>query len=201
MEAALAQQTSAMELEEVAETAWALLLEGVSNRKTSFHVPSVASTCIDLTPSIRTVVLRGVDKYGRKIRFHTDKRSKKYGQLLSNPSLAFHFYDEAKQVQVQLQTTATLHNCDEVAAEAWSSSQPMSKLCYAAPISPGASVSTPPSAPRLQDPDPEFGYNNFCVVEGFVLKMEWLKLSADGHKRAAFSWGEDGILISEWLAP
>ena len=96
---------------------------------------------------------------------------------------------------------ADVDDCDEVAAAAWSSSQPMSKLCYAAPISPGASVSTPPPAPTLRDTDPEVGYNNFCVVEGFVLKMEWLKLSADGHKRAAFSWGEDGMLISEWLAP
>ena len=190
-----------MELDEVLETAWALLLEGVSNRKAPFHVPAVASTCIDLTPSIRTVVLRGVNKCERTIRFHTDKRAGKYGQLLSNPSLAFHFYDEAKRVQVRLQTTATLHNCDVVAAEAWSSSQPMSKLCYAAPISPGASVSTPPSAPTLRDTDPEVGYDNFCVVEAFVLNMEWLKLSADGHQRAAFSWGEDGIFISEWLAP
>lgn len=190
-----------MELKQVLETAWIYLAEGVFDRRALFHVPTVASICVDQKPSVSAVVLRGVNKSRRLIWFHTDKRAGKYKQLLSNPFLAFHFYDEAKKVQIRLQTSAILHICDEVTVEAWSKSQPISRLCYATPVTPGTTVSTPPAAPKLQEINTEIGYQNFCVIEGSISCPEWLQPSAEGHKRAVFQWAKDGELFSEWVGP
>ena len=190
-----------MSLETVLMLAWGLLEEGVTNRREPFHTPAVATITEDFTPSIRTVVLRGVDQKNKTIRFHTDIRARKYAELAANPSLAFHFYDETKQVQIRLETTACLHNRDEVAAEAWALSQPMSKVCYATPISPGASVLMPPASFSLEEANMEIGYANFGVVEGSINYLEWLKLSARGHERAGFRWTDDGTLLCEWLGP
>ena len=190
-----------MSLETVLETAWGLLQEGATNRKKPFHTPAAASISADFKPSIRTVVLRSIDQTKKTVRFHTDIRAKKYAELTANPYLAFHFYDEAEKVQIRLETTACLHNRDEVAAEAWSLSQPMSKVCYATPITPGASVLMPPASLSLEEANMEIGYGNFGVVEGAINYLEWLKLSATGHKRAGFRWEADGTLVCEWLGP
>ena len=190
-----------MSLEAVLEKAWRLLQEGVTNRKKPFHTPAVATISADFKPSIRTVVLRGIDQSKKTVRFHTDIRAKKYAELTANSYLGFHFYDQTKKVQIRLETTAFLHNRDEVAAEAWSLSQPMSKVCYATPISPGAGVLVPPVALSLEEANMETGYDNFGVVEGAINYLEWLQLSAKGHKRAGFRWAADGTLICEWLGP
>ncbi len=190
-----------MSLETVLETAWGLLQESITDRKKPFHTPAVASISADFKPSIRTVVLRGIDQSKKTVRFHTDIRARKYAELTANPYLALHFYDETKKVQIRLETTACLHNRDEVAAEAWSLSQPMSKICYATPISPGAGLLVPPAALSLEEADLETAYDNFGVVEGAINYLEWLQLSANGHKRAGFRWAADGTLFCEWLGP
>ncbi|MEL0153164.1 MAG: pyridoxamine 5'-phosphate oxidase family protein [Halieaceae bacterium] len=190
-----------MSLDTVLAVAWGLLEEGVTNRRKPFHTPAVASITEDFTPSIRTVVLRGVDQRNKTVRFHTDIRARKYAELTANPSLALLFYDETKKVQIRLETTACLHNRDEVAADAWALSQPMSKVCYATPISPGSGVSTPPASLSLEEANMENGYANFGVVEGSIKYLEWLKLSAKGHERAGFRWSADGTLFCQWLGP
>ena len=190
-----------MSLERVLETAWDLLEEGVTDRKKPFHTPAAASISADLKPNIRTVVLRGIDQRKRAVRFHTDIRARKYAELSEKPFLALHFYDETKKVQIRLDTTVCLHNRDDVAAEAWSLSQPMSKVCYATAIPPGASVLTPPVALKPEEANMDTGYGNFGVVEATINYLEWLQLSAQGHQRAGFRWPTDGSLFCEWLGP
>ena len=77
----------------------------------------------------------------------------------------------------------------------------MSKVCYATPIAPGASVLMPPATLSLEEANMEIGYGNFGVVEGEINYLEWLQLSAKGHKRAGFRWEADGTLVSKWLGP
>ena len=86
-----------MSLDTVLAVAWGLLEEGVTNRRKPFHTPAVASITEDFTPSIRTVVLRGVDQRNKTVWFHTDIRARKYAELTANPSLALLFYDETKR--------------------------------------------------------------------------------------------------------
>ena len=50
-----------LDLKELLKTAWTLFEEGMRDRRSTFHLPTVASISVDGSPTIRTVVLRGVN--------------------------------------------------------------------------------------------------------------------------------------------
>ena len=70
-----------LDLKEGLNAAWTLIEEGVRDRRSIFHLPTVASISVDGSPTIRTVVLRGVNVSERSLRFHTDRRSAKFLEL------------------------------------------------------------------------------------------------------------------------
>ena len=79
----------------------------------------------------------------------------------------------------------------------WSASRAGSRLCYQNPLAPGAPVDRPESA--LPD-DAVAGYQNFTAIRCVVRELDWLYLSARGHRRARFVWHGEGWQGS-WLAP
>ena len=190
-----------MELDKTLETAWTLIEEGVTNRNSSFHTPTLASIAGNGYPSVRTMVLRGVNIPKRFIEFHTDRRSPKYTELSKYPESSVHFYDPSSKTQITLRTTATLHYDDSLSAKAWASSKPSSKLCYTTANGPGANVDAPPVAPSNADAIETSGYDNFCLVQADIQKLEWLRLFAAGHRRAIFTWPDQGKEKAEWIAP
>ena len=184
------------------DAAWSCLSRGVSDRQSAYHTPSIATVGIDGAPSLRTVVLRGIDRDRRHLRFHTDLRSPKVAEIRAKPALALHAYDSSSKVQLRLQGLATLHSDDAVAAEAWQQSRLMSRACYRAPSGPGTRVDAPPAAIVADKDRPDDGRGNFCAVLCTIHQLEWLHLAAAGHRRARFAWAEDGSLTtSVWLAP
>ncbi len=188
-------------LQEVLDVAWSLIEAGVSDRRSSFHLPTVASISSDGLPSMRTVVLRGVDVTRRALRFHTDCRSAKFSELSVDSRIALHFYDASIKTQIRLEATAELHVEDPLAVAAWEASRPFSRLCYATDIGPGVEVASPPAAPTLKDAKRDSGFGNFCLVIAAVNQLEWLHLAAAGHQRAAFNWCGEGPPSARWLAP
>ena len=188
-------------LQEVLNAAWSLIKEGVSDRRSSFHLPTVASISSGGSPTMRTVVLRGVDVTNRVLRFHTDSRSAKFSELSVHPRIALHFYDASIKTQIRLDATAELHLKDPLAVAAWEASRPFSRLCYAAEIGPGVEVASPPAAPTPSVAEIDSGFGNFCLVIAVVHHLEWLHLAAAGHQRAAFNWFGEGPPSARWLAP
>ena len=77
---------------------WNLLESGLKNRDAPFHIP-VFICDFEKKSDGRIVVLRGIDKAGKKIRFHTDKRSNKIKFLKSNSTSSLLFYDKVEKVQ------------------------------------------------------------------------------------------------------
>jgi len=188
-------------LQEVLDAAWSLIEAGVHDRRSSFHLPTVASISSEGLPAMRTVVLRGVDVANRVLRFHTDRRSAKFSELSVHPRIALHFYDASIKTQIRLEATAELHVEDPLAVAAWEASRPFSRLCYAADIGPGMEVASPPAAPTPRDAERDSGFGNFCLVIAAVHHLEWLHLAAAGHQRAAFDWVGEGPPSARWLAP
>lgn len=188
-------------LEDGLADAWRLIEIGVSERKSAYHLPSVATVLPDGTPSLRTVVLRGAEPAHRTVRFHTDRRTEKYGELALNPRIAMHFYDPSISTQIRLKGRASLHVGDQIARGGWDASAPMSRLCYATETAPGSRVAAPPAAPRIGDVEPDAGYADFCAVVMMVESLEWLFLAAAGHQRARFEWDAEGGLDASWIAP
>ena len=193
--------TALDDLDDILAQAWRLLSEGVTDRNAPLHTPSVATLRGDGLPSVRTVVLRGVDPAARRLRFHSDRRSAKISEIRANARVALHAYDPGRKLQLRLEGSAQVHEEDALAEAAWAASRPFSRACYRVMPGPGSAIGDPSGAvthPLVGDEDP--GRENFCAVAVTVDALEWLYLSAQGHRRARFEWREEG-LSAGWLVP
>lgn len=188
------------DLEATLAEAWRLLVRGAADRKTAFHTPVLASLRGDGRPAARTVVLRAVDPEPRILRFHTDRRSMKYGEVAADPRVSMHFYDPAAKVQICIDGRASMHVADGLADSAWHRTQPMSRICYRVSPGPGRPVEHPTAAVSHTGGDDEAGRENFAAISVAVDTMEWLYLAAQGHRRARFRW-RDWAFSATWLVP
>ncbi|TVQ56273.1 MAG: pyridoxamine 5'-phosphate oxidase [Rhodobacteraceae bacterium] len=182
---------------------WAQLARGAADRRSGFHTVQVATAARDGGARVRTVVLRGVDRAGGTIRFHTDARSEKCADIVAEPRIEVCAYDGRAKIQVRLRGRATVEAGD-AAASAWAATRPPSRVCYRTPFAPGSRLDSPGAAdpgPGARDPvDAEAGRANFRAVLVRVESIDWLYLAARGHRRARFACdgrGWSGV----WLAP
>ncbi len=181
--------------------AWRLLRRGVSDRRSPFHTPVLATQRGDGFPAIRTVVLRAVDETRHRLRFHTDVRSAKFREISAEPRVAVHFYGASEKLQLRLDGRATLHRDDELADTAWRATRPFSRACYRVAVMPGTVVGNPHASSSADDSDdPEAGRENFAAISVSIDCLEWLYLAARGHRRARFSW-KNGEVEGAWLVP
>jgi pyridoxamine 5'-phosphate oxidase len=181
--------------------AWRLITRGVADRRSPFHTPTVATIGLDGAPSLRTVVLRHCNAAGRRLRFHTDRRSQKVSELALDPRISIHFYDPTAKIQLRVAGRALVHVEGPVAESAWAASRPFSRACYAVNPGPGAALEGPgdydlPTDPALYDA----GRIQFCAVETHIASIEWLYLANAGHRRARFAWKGTAVQ-AEWLVP
>ena len=86
------------DLDAVLPTAWWMLGWGVGDPKADFHIAQVATVDGAGRPTLRSMVLRGVDRDARAIRFHTDHRSGKVGELRTRGEIAALLYDRDEKV-------------------------------------------------------------------------------------------------------
>lgn len=177
-----------------------MLVRGAADRRHPFHTPQVATVGEDGAPSVRTVVLRGVEPAARRLRFHTDRRSRKARELAAEPRLAIHAYHPAARIQLRLWGTATLHRDDAVAEAAWAATRPFSRACYRLAAAPGSPADDPQAALAVSGDGPEAGREAFLAVTVSVARMEFLHLAASGHRRALYDWSS-GALEARWLVP
>lgn len=186
--------------------AFGLLSDAVSNRNAPFRTPVISSIIQDekgeLTPSSRIVVLRAFDSLQRRFRFHTDIRSEKISNFQNIPSICGLFYDPAENLQLRLTGKCRVDQDGALADRAWDEARPFSRECYRIEPGPGSQIEFGSSyieQPMSDHLDP--GRDNFCAVEIKFDTLEWLFLRSEGHRRAKFTWGQDGTLTSCWLAP
>ena len=83
----------------------------------------------------------------------------------------------------------------------------MSRQCYLGAEPPGSNTSIATSGLSEEIDNLKYtieesnsGYKNFCVLENYILSIEWLYLAAKGHRRAKFSF-KDNSVIKKWLIP
>lgn len=190
------------DLDTILPEAWRLLARGVADRRSPFHTICVANVDATGAPSMRTVVLRGVDVSAPALRFHTDLRSQKAADLARDPRIAVHGYDPGAKVQIRVSGRASLHTDDAVADAAWNGSRQFSRICYGvepgpgAPLAEGGDFSLPETEAEIAA-----GRTNFAAVVVAVERLEWLYLAHSGHRRAAFTWDVAGRVSADWLVP
>jgi pyridoxamine 5'-phosphate oxidase len=188
---------------------WTLLLNGALRSKDDLHTAQFATLTAEGLPDVRTVVLRKAFAEQKVLWFHTDARAEKVAQIAVNPNVFWHFYDARRRMQFRLKAIATVHSEGEIQSLQWQNTPMMSRKCYLTPHSPGSisavATSGLPLEMEARDPEPhesEIGAANFVVVTTQILRLEWLFLHHAGHRRARFSYDEQGkMLDAAWLIP
>lgn len=189
------------DLDETLVEAWRLLEEGVTDRHSPCHTPSIATLDAEGLPSLRTVVLRAVDPPTRSLRFHTDARSSKVAEIEAQSRVALHAYHPLRKIQLRLTGLASLHREDDVARAAWEASRYFSRLCYGVAPGPGTAIAEAWDWQQGEDGSAEAAsFAHFCAVVVQIDTLEWLYLAARGHRRARFDW-RTGALSETWLVP
>lgn len=185
--------------------AWEQLVAGVNDRHHGFHTIQTATVDSDGLPQVRTVILRAASPSETTLRFHTDTRAGKIGDLQAQPIVAVHAYHAPGKLQLRLRGRAQVHVNDDVAAQAWAESRPMSRTCYRMDPGPGTALTGPDAyrpgdAVEVTAQNPDVGYAQFCVVVLHIDSVEWLYLAAAGHRRARWT-RHNGRWTGQWLAP
>lgn len=197
---------TASTLDDVLESSWELLHDGVRNFRSPFHHPSL-TTIDDNKPQVRIVILRGFSEKERTLTCHCDARSPKVVQMRNNPSVGWLFYHPRKWLQLRLSGTASVHTDDDTAESQWERVRPHQRINYCAEMPSGFLTEKPTSglpdflaetAPKLLD-GPE-ARRNFAAVVCQFDKMDWLLLKLTGHIRAQFRW-KDGRWYGSWVIP
>ncbi len=118
--------------------------------------------------------------------------------IVANPRVALHVWDDGTQVQVRLDGAAALQPKD-VARSEWDRLHAGSRDTYRVRPTPGTAL-TDPAVADTDRVDEDAAFANFAVIAVDFDGMEWLHLARDGHRRAAFIWTAD-VMQADWLVP
>ena len=203
----MTEQWLTTDLDELCAHLWRTLESGAKNAKSPLHTPVFSTVTTTGAPGARVVVLRECVPQLRRLRCHTDARSLKAAELAKNPAVAWLFYDAAQKIQIRATGTARLHQGDEEARHGWQQSRLDSRRCYLVSEASGTPLEALASGlpaylteRRPTAAESEAGWPNFAVVISEITRLDWLYLSAYGHRRAQFTW--DGAnWRGSWVIP
>ena len=197
---------SNLTLDDVLESSWRFLHEGVRDFRSPFHKASL-TTVDGMKPHVRMVILREFSEEDRTLVCHCDARSPKVSQIRNNPNVSWLFYHPGKWMQVRLSGAASVHTDDDRAESQWEKVSLPHRINYCAETLPGTPTEKPASGlPELlrdkarQLRDVPEARKNFAVIVCRFDEMDWLLLKLTGHIRAKFCW-KDGAMEASWVIP
>ena len=166
---------------------WDLLAQGVVNKKSKFHTPTLSTVNGNMINS-RTIILRKVDNKTKMLFFYSDSRSRKVLNIIQNNNVTLHLYEPRFKLQVQLYGHAKIENNSEKTKNIWSSLNSFSKKNYLSALSPGEKID---SLDNLKyNTDNEEAFYNFSLIYFKVSKLECLQLSDNKNIRVEFVYTE-----------
>lgn len=183
-----------------------MLKRGVTRFNDPFHWPVLGTTGGDGC-NVRTVILRQFLLPDRILVCHTDARAGKVQEIGHCSEVRWLFYHPEEKVQLRISGQATCHQDDPLADSQWAATNITSRLDFCATHPPGTPVDKPSSglphfllkrAPTVLEN--KRSRRNFMAISCSIHSMDWLKLSALGHRRARFDWHENR-LDATWLIP
>ncbi len=166
------------------------LKKGVKDRRHGFHTPVFSNINEKGLINSRVVVLRKFDPDEMKINFNSDLRSNKINGLRLDTKTNFLFYDQKVKIQLRIATVSKIYFNNDIAEQAWRKTSLSSRKCYLTEDAPSTikTNATDGLPKHLKGIEPtidesEKGYANFSVVSNQIQSIDWLYLSAFGHRR------------------
>ena len=162
---------------------WDLLAQGVVNKKSKFHTPTLSTVNGNMINS-RTIILRKVDNKTKMLFFFSDSRSRKVLNIIQNNNVTVHLYEPRFKLQVQLYGYAKIENNSEKTKNIWSSLNSLSKKNYLSALSPGEKINSLDNF--KYNTDNEEAFYNLSLIYFKVSKLECLQLSDIKNIRVEF---------------
>ena len=152
----------------------------------------------------RVMVLRGFDRVGWRLRFHTDARSPKCKVIGEGAPVGVLFYDRDAKLQVRCRGRGRIGTDTSLVEEAWASSTNFARRCYLGE-GPGAVSDTPtsglPEWAEGVEPDADqlvSARENFAVLLVELQEADWFSLAHTGHRRAIIQLASGE---GRWVSP
>lgn len=164
---------------------WSALDRASRNRESPWRTPVLATVSPEGVPEARTLVLRSVDSFSRRLELHCDSRSAKFRAIAATPRVELCFRDSQAALQVRAAGLAHVITDSPVRESAWARVPDASRRNYRSESAPGEPL---PSAGARLLPD---GFVHFAILQVEVERLEWLWLgNADSrpHERGRASW-------------
>ncbi|MEM9305073.1 MAG: pyridoxamine 5'-phosphate oxidase family protein, partial [Pseudomonadota bacterium] len=130
------------------------------DRRHAFRWPAIATVNAAGGPSVRTVVLRQFVAARRRFTFFTEARSSKAGEIARDASVALHFFDPRRRVQVRVDGCARLLTDGAAWQQRFDQLTEVGRRDYTTTTAPGEPVDTP-EVHRT----PDLAQNQFTVIE------------------------------------
>ena len=172
------------------------LSEGISNRKSPFHL-AVLSYFYNRKSYACNIVLRDFNKEKNTLRFNADFRSQKIKALKLDPSIQLHFYDPLISCQLRVSATANIIHNNNQSLSLWNKLSDMSRHCYLQKGVPGSEI-VDSKSDTLSDAD---GYNNFCLVVLSINSFDFLVLDSSGHDRCIIKFPNNSVPKISYVYP
>jgi len=192
------------ELAKLCDSIWESLGQAVGAKQNSLR-SFVLATLSAHTPSVRTVVLRAVDRTRQTVYCCSDARSAKIIEIEQNDAVSTLFYDAKKKTQIRIFGRAAIHGNDDVAHEIWRTIPLSGRALIAADTAPGTILSgqTPVSEKFRALLDGRVMYDepvsNFVPIEVIAETIDYLDIRIGRHKRALISVPDPQK--SSWIQP
>ncbi|MEM5317721.1 pyridoxamine 5'-phosphate oxidase family protein [Paraburkholderia sp. JHI869] len=192
-------------MDQIVDAVWAHLHAGANagKERSPFTMLQAATIALDGAPAVRTVVLRRVSRERRSVMFHTDVRSTKVAELRRDARISLVGCDLDAGIQMRLHGVARIVEAPAETRAVWNSSRPRTLIVYRTPLAPATPVASPAEAHATTpagDIDPSAGFENFCLIDVTVSRIDYLDLNPAGHMRASLVF-EEGKWRGTWLAP
>ena len=168
---------------------WEQLERAPTDRHHAWRMPVLANVDEHGSPQARTVVLREALEESQRLLVYTDGRSPKALALHAKPDSVLVFWSKALSWQLRVSLRARIETRGSMVEEAWETLRHTAAAAdYFSPLAPGSLMPTPCGETAEQ--------SSFAIIVASVLSIDWLELSAEGHRRALLTPKE-----FQWLVP
>ncbi len=171
---------------------WVELGRASQDRHHAWRTPVLATVADDGLVNARTVVLRSVDAATHTFQIYTDARSPKVSELVNQPNAQFVFWSSRLNWQLRVRVNISVKTIGTEVDAVWQRiKQSAAAGDYMGPSAPGTKLLSSSETQPMNTRE-----HHLAVLTAQVLKMDWLELGRNGHRRAkltADSW--------EWLTP
>ncbi len=158
-----------------------------------FRYFTLATSSINGTPRLRTLVLRELDEQ-LNLTIYTDKRSKKITHINEHNIVSLLFLDTERLIQLSIRAKAEIVTNDSTLKNIWEQVPQKSRKEYTTKLAPGEEIKNPEKVDFLEEK------HFFTAIKLIPNKIEYLRLNRPNHTRVLYK-KESGEWKGTYLVP